>query len=380
MPTPDPASRPLPDATGLPARALGFDMPEPGELEPDLPTVDDDGLESEPREPRPMPGQRMRAWSRRSAPVAGWLLLASVVALGSAGIAAATNRSPEAGNRPELTWAADRALSARLDAAVASLVDLSADVDLLSGTTRQTRGALTTLNQADLSAAQAAGDGAVASIQRRSGELEAQLGCRSWTAARERGLIEANGPATIDRYRVVCRTLAAVAPMPDSWRALVGGSKVVMQVIGDVKAHDVAAEAAIQAAVKGRYDDALASLDQAAAAIADAQTISDQFALVTNVSTLAELLSRYREMDDALRLLWQLEKESRGRLTPEVLAAMKVVNEADALLPDTNAFIGVVAFELSGQVTADAIAIEVARGKFQAELGQLVGGTVPGGS
>jgi hypothetical protein len=308
-----------------------------------------------------------------------WLGLAVVIALGSAGIVTATDHLPQTGSRPELSWAADRALAARLDPAVADLVDMTRDVDSLADMARSARQAVTRLDQPQLTTAETTGDLALASIERRAVTLEAELGCTTWDTARETELAEANSPALIDRYRRVCRALAGVAPMAQDWPALVGGAKVVMQVIGDVSAHDGAASAALQSAVKGRYDEALASLEVAAEAIADARAISDSFALVTDVSTLDELLTRYEAMDDALRLLWQLERDSRGRVTPEVVAAMKAVNDAQALLPDSDAFVGVVIYELSGDMTADAIDIEVARGTFEAEVSDLVGGEVFGG-
>jgi hypothetical protein len=364
------------DALGRPAGGFGFGMFEPNEFEADPLAIEPDDGESGPLVVGPTLGDRMRAWALSSVRPVIWTVVAAAVALGSAGIVAATDHFADAETKPELTWAADRALSARLDTAVEGLLQVSADVDLLA---QMALDSLTALDQASLAAAREDGDRAVASIERRTAALDAQLACGAWTAARDGDLARVNSPALIDRYHRVCRALAAAEPLAGHWQSLVAGSSVFMQVVGDIEAHDLAAGEALQAAAGGRYDEALAKLDVATAALADATTISDQLKALTDVYTLSELLSRYRQMDDALRLLWQIERESAGSVTPQVLAAMKVINEKKALLPTTNAFIRVVSHEMSGQIRADAIAIEVARGSLEGELSALVGGSVFGG-
>lgn len=369
-----PPQRRLPGGTPRPAGSFGFDILEPAEFEP----AELEPEEFEAFEFGPTWGERIRGWSRRSLVAIAWLGLAAVVAFGSAGVIAATEHFPQTGSRSELTWAADQALSKQLDAAVQDLLKMSGDVDVLGNMARKVRENLTQLNQLGLGAAYDDGSNALASIRQHAASVDRQLGCSTWTGARDIELAKINSSAVVHRLHKVCGARAAVAPLADDWNALVSGSKLVMQVIGDVNGHDAAAAEALQLAVKGRYEEALVKLGVADAAIADARTISDAFAMVTDVSTLDEWLTRYQGMDDALRLLWQMEQQSRGRPTPEVIAAMKVVNEAKALLPDSNSVMGIVTYEMSGQLTTDGIAIEVARGQFQALLGDLVGALVYG--
>ena len=56
----------------------------------------------------------MRERLRRLAAAVAWLAAVAVVALGAAGLVAATNVPPAPGTRPELTWANDQALGPEL--------------------------------------------------------------------------------------------------------------------------------------------------------------------------------------------------------------------------------------------------------------------------
>ena len=60
-----------------------------------------------------------------------WLAVAVLIALGGAGVVAAMNHVPATPARPELTWAADEAATARLDEATDHLETLTASVESL---------------------------------------------------------------------------------------------------------------------------------------------------------------------------------------------------------------------------------------------------------
>lgn len=308
-----------------------------------------------------------------------WLGLAAMLALGSAGIVAATGHSPASGNRPELTYGADQALSDRLDAAIRKLALLNDDVIVLGEMARNVLANLSQVNQVGLSAAYQVGDRAVADIDSGAAALSAQLECKPWTSARDAELAETHSPSMIDRYHQVCLAIDSVAPLAEDWASMENGSKVAMQVADDINAHDRAAADALQFATQGRYPDALAQLDEASASLADAQRIATNLAAISDVSTLNEWLSRTKRMDAALGLLWQTMIESKGRVTVQVTAALKAVSDAKALLPDNNGVLQVVLYELSGNLTFDGISIETAKGKLGAALTDLTGGTVFGG-
>ena len=104
----------------------------------------------------------------------------------------------------------------------------------------------------------------------------------------------------------------------------------------------------------------------------DASSIADNLAKVTDVSTLSKWLSRTTQMDDALRLLWQTMIDSKGRVTIQVTAALKIVADAKALLPASTDVLQVVMYELAGRLTSDGISIETARGALADALANLV--------
>ena len=381
MNTIDPSRPPLSGPTRRTLSNFGFDIFEP-DVDSDSDHIDDDfefgPYEFGPYEFGPTIRERVEAWMGAGMRRLAWLGIAVAVALGSAGVVAGTSHIPGSA-RAELTYAADKELSAQLDDAVSKLLLTSRQVDTLGQMARNARGAVSALNKVSLGAAEDDGNRALLTIQTQVASLDRQLGCTGWTAQREIELIKVNSPSLIDRYHQICRALAAMDPLADDWRSLVAGTGTVMQVVGDINTHDVQAAAGLQAAAKGRYADALDSLTKGRAALDDASQICQQFAKLTDVSTLSKSIERYQLMDDALEMLWTQEKASGGKVTPQVQAALKVVNQRRAMLPNSNAFIAIVAYELSGQITTDAIDIEVARNDLKGQLSQLVGGSVFGG-
>jgi len=306
---------------------------------------------------------------------AGWCLLVAALSFGAAGIVAAMSHSPDSTNRPDLTYQADNQLSTRLDAAIRDLALLNDDVQSLGDQTRKALSSLAQVNQVGLKAAWDAGSNDVNSIDARAQKLEGQLSCASWSADLVAQLLESYSPEMIDRYNRVCQAVESVSPLRDDWTSLVAGTKTAMQVATDINDHDQIAGDALQLATKGRYADALTQLKQAAASISDASGIADEMAKVADVSTLQEWLRRTTDMDDALAVLWQTMIDTKGEVTAQVTAALKNVNSAKDLLPDSTAVMGVALHEMAGGLTSNGISIETARGNLANALAALVGPT-----
>jgi tetratricopeptide (TPR) repeat protein len=317
-------------------------------------------------------GDRIRAIGGRVFVRVGWCLLAGAVAMGGAGIVASMSRQPTAESRPELTYQADSELSVRLDAAVRDLALLNDDVQSLGEQTRKALSSLAQVNQVGLQAAWDAGSNDVNSIQARASALRKRLSCDSWDLGLRAKLLESYSPAMIDRYDEVCRAIASVDPLPDDWTSLVAGTRRSMRVATDITDHDQIAGIALQYAGRGDFEAALAELSKAADSIADASAIAADMAKIADVSTLQEWLSRTRAVDDALELLWQAMIDSKGEVTIQVTAALKDVNAAKELLPDSNAVMTVALHEMAGGLTSDGIAIEEAKGNLASALAALV--------
>jgi hypothetical protein len=339
--------------------------------------IDDYDSESEGYERTP--GDRFRAGVGRGLIRLSWLGLAAAIALGSAGIVAATQPAPSSGIRTELTYAADKALSDRLDTAVRDLARLKTDVDSLGEMARKTLASLSQVNQQALSDASVQGTNSVNAIDAAAATLNSSLDCQSWSSARELELRKVDSPPVVDRYHSVCLAIESVAPLRGDWESMMAGSQTAMRVANDVNTHDAVAGDALVLATQGRYPEAIAQLQGASAAIADASSIADNLSKVTDVSTLAEWMNRTKQMDDALRLLWQMMIGSKGKVTVQVTAALKAVADTKALLPNSTDVLQVVMYELAGQLTSDGISIETARGALADALANLGGGTVEGG-
>jgi hypothetical protein len=322
-------------------------------------------------------GDRVRAFGGRVLIRLGWCVLAASLALGGAGIIGSMSHAPTSANRPELTYDADNALSVRLDAAVRGLALLNDDVQSLGDQTRKALSSLAQVNQVGLKAAWDAGSNDVNSIISRSAALSTQLSCKTWSTDVAAQLLKTYSPAMINRYDEVCRAVASVAPLSADWTALVDGTKTAMQVALDINAHDQVAGDALQLATKGQYPEALTQLQQAAASISDANSIATNMSKIADVSTLQDWLRRTKDVDDALGLLWQTMIDSKGVVTAKVTAALKNVNAAKDLLPDSNAVMTIALHEMAGGLTTNGISIETAKGTLASALAGLVG-TAPG--
>jgi hypothetical protein len=323
-------------------------------------------------------GDRIRAGVGRVLMRVGWLALAAGLAFGSAGIVAATSHLPSTGTRPELTWAADNLLSAKLDSAVRDLARLKDDVDSLGEMARNTLTSLAQINRTDLQTAQDGGWNAVNSIDAGAAALTAKLECDAWDATLQTELIKTYSPIMVDRYHQVCLAIDSVAPLHADWQAMVDGSATAMRVVDDIETHDSTAAAALQLATQGRYQDALNQLVRATDMLDDAGQVANTLTNVADVSTLTTWLSRTNAFDDALRLLWQTMIDSKGKVTAKVTTALRGVNDAKALLPTNNDVLQVVLYETAGNLTSSGISIETARGKLGTALTALTSGDVVG--
>lgn len=341
--------------------------------------LEGDGFEPDYGEYEMGLGDRARAAVGRVLIRVGWLVLAAGLAFGSAGIVAATQHLPAGTGRPELTWAADKILSAKLDAAVRDLARLKDDVDSLGTMARQTLSAMAQVNRQSLQSAWDGGWNNLNSIEVGAAGLSTRLQCADWEATLKTELIKTYNPVLVDRYHRLCLALTSVAPLHEDWQAMVDGSGTAMRVVDDIETHDSTAADALKLATQGRYPEALTQLTRATDSLADAGKIASTLAKVTDVSTLTSWLARTQGFDDALRLLWQTMVDSKGKVTAQVTAALRGVNAAKALLPTNNDVLQVVLYEAAGNLTSSGISIETARGALGDALNDLTGGTVAGG-
>ena len=109
------------------------------------------------------------------------------------------------------------------------------------------------------------------------------------------------------------------------------------------------------------------------AELAAARTIRDDLARHVDVSTLDSWIARNVAIDAALRDLYTRLVASKGRVTPEVRAALAGVDAARAQLPpDTRALVVILADIARGGLNQAVITIEQARGRLAAAGGAVL--------
>ena len=297
---------------------------------------------------------------RRTSVAVAWLVVAIVVALGAAGLVAALDHLPGGTGRPELTWAADRAVAGDLDAVSADLSALADGVGVLFGHGRTALSALVGRDSPGLAAALDAGAAQLDVVDAAAARVAARLAAIPLAGA-DRAI--RHSPATLARYDAVAPALAAVDPLRPAWERLTAGAVPATELTDRLLAHDRIAATAIQSGGAGKYAQAVARIDKATAELAAARTIRDRLAATVDVATLDAWLDRNGAYDDALRDLWDALRRSGGRVTSAVREAAARERTARELLPpDARALVVILGDVARGGLNQAVIAIEEARG------------------
>jgi hypothetical protein len=304
----------------------------------------------------------LRPW-----PARGWLLAALLIALGGAGIASGADHQPGDATRPELTWRADAELATALAALEGRFTELSGDVGLLAGAARSALvdlvGSRANLLQQDL----ARGAELATSIEGQAGDLRGLVD--SLPALDRPGTL---GERSLARVSATREAITAVEPLPDGWRSLAEAVAPAVRIAGILAEHDRLAFEATQNGTRGRFSDALSSLDAAAAQLRLARVARDTLAAATDVSTLSTWIDVAAAYDDALASLYTEMKASKGTLTDKAMAALDQVDQAQRRLPaDTRALVVILDEIARGGLNQGAIAIEQARGDLAAAIAAL---------
>ena len=158
-------------------------------------------------------GLRLRLW---------WTAMLVLVALGGAGLAVAADRPHNPLERPELTWAADRAAEPHLQQLGQELQAADEHVQSLSDHGRQVLGRLTALDVAAVDAALVAGDAAALALIDSNAEVAA-VRTRADQAIDEWRL----GPDTRAQTEALDSAATSVGIVPDYWQRLAAEARRV---------------------------------------------------------------------------------------------------------------------------------------------------------
>ena len=291
-----------------------------------------------------------------------WVLIAALIAFGGAGIVAAMNHVPGTASRADLTWAADDAAKAKLDAATDRLQDLTTAVEALGTSARE---ALAAVNAGDVDQVNAQvvdGTAQLAAIATARAALEDAIaavpGVGPGSELRVAAEVE-------DRYEGLAATPALATGLDDDWTVLTGRALDAVNLSALLARHDQETAAAAQQGAKTRYKQALAGLDASDATIAQAKAVRDRLAKTADVTVLTSWIDRNAAYDKALRHLYDVLIEADGKVTNKVRAAFDGEQKARGQLPgDTRPLVVIMADIAQSGLNQAAISIEDARGQL----------------
>lgn len=299
----------------------------------------------------------MTSTLERRLAAAGWIVAAIVIALGAAGIVTGMGAPAADPDRSGRTAREDALVRRHLDAIEAELRAVAASTGEL-GT--QARGALAALSGNDdgsAAAAVAAGTTTLADIGSRLAGIPAAID--AVPIVRDPSAAYRLSPAVRDRHARLVDAVGTTRDLGADWTRLTAGALSASRLSGLLADHDAAVVRAAELGRAADYDAALAALDDADAAIADARTMRDRLATTVDVTTLDEWLERSERYDRALRALYVAVIEADGRVTDAVREAAAAEAAAKARLPpDTRALVVIMAEIGRGGMTGAVSAIE----------------------
>jgi hypothetical protein len=315
---------------------------------------------------------------RRIVLALAWLVVATLVSLGGAGVVAALNHVPGTEARPELTWAGDAAAGPAMDAATLRLQALSDAVDALGGSGRQALADLVGGDTAGLAATLDAGTTQLAAVAAADADLATAIDAIPDVGANRELRLSAS---MLHRYDELAKARSLAAGLETDWAVLSARALGAASMPGLLARHDRETAAAAKAGSAGHYRQALALLDAPDATIAQARAAAAELSKTVDVSTLTSWLDRNAAYDGALRKLYSSLLQSRGRVTTAVRKAFAAQQAALAALPgDTKAIVVIMSDIAQGGLNQAVIDIETARGSIRSALDvqkQLQSGTSP---
>jgi hypothetical protein len=297
---------------------------------------------------------------------AGWTVVLAALAIGGAGLIGESFHAPGGPARAELTYAGDRALAVRLDAAATQLQHISDDVDELAKDAKTALEEVASSDPARLDDALLRGGQAATSIADETRALREGLA----------GL-PGDGPAavvdysnaTLVRRAAILSALDAATSLAAQWQSVTGGAANAARLINLIDQHD---QTVLDAAAKGRnhrYREAVTILDNALLAVAQVQELRTKLIVGGGDTVLDEWIQRTSTYDQALQALYAALDKSGGRITLDVQQKRRDEQAAFAQLPPDRRTIVIIVSEVArGGLTQAILAIEEAHGRIDEAL------------
>jgi len=297
---------------------------------------------------------------------------AALIAVSGAGLVNQLSHPPGGPSRAELTWAADGPVDARLDAAVAKLTDIDADIQSLASDAKRALGTLATGDAATLRTILEHGQQTVTAIDLAASALRVDL---DGLPGEEPDAAFRFNNATLVRRGAVFAALDATTELAARW-AEVGIRGVAAAGLSlTLQEHDRLVAAAAERGRAAAYGDGIALLVQAQAQLDYARELRVELFPGTTRNVLDDWLDLHGRHDEMLTALYASLRDSGGVVTIGVRTSYRNELLARNALPNDAAAIVVITAELARNGLNQAVlAIEATR----AQLDQAIRGVTAG--
>jgi len=307
-----------------------------------------------------------------------WLLVAAVIAIGGAGLVAATTNPPGTASRAELTAAGDAAARPGLVHATSEIGGLSDDVQRLGDLGRAGLVALVGSDFTTLDSIVADGQTLAGQVEERSNAVRAELAQLPGAGPDEE---LSWSPETTRQRDVALGALDATQGLQGAWIKLAAGATTASKLTSLLTDHDTIAGQAAASGRAGKYAAALKTLDQAAAKLDQAKALRNILSNTIDVSTLSQWIDRNSEYDTALSNLYRATIAAKGRITNDLKNAAIEERRAHSFLPANTSGLVIILAEIArGGLNQAVIGIEQAHDQLQAAVDDLAGSGPTGGA
>jgi hypothetical protein len=316
----------------------------------------------------------MSSASARYLPPAGralrgifWAALFAVLAAGGAGLIGAAWHAPGGPARAELTYTADVAISARLDAATAGLAEIADEVDVLADAAKTALEEVTNSDPTRLRAAIDRGGQAATTIEVRAAELRQSLA--NLPGGDAAATVTYSNP-TLVRRSTVLAAIQGASGLAIYWRQVASRATETANLTTLLDRHDQTVLAAAADGREERWQRAIRVLDDALLIVADVQSARTRLIAGSDDTVLDEWITRNRDFDAALQTLYAALRDSGGNFQTTAVQKAFIAEERakDRLPPDRRTIIVIVSEVTRGGLTDAIIAIEDARGSIDDAL------------
>ncbi|MEA2631982.1 MAG: hypothetical protein QOE66_2201, partial [Chloroflexota bacterium] len=202
----------------------------------------------------------------------------------------------------------------------------------------------------------------IATIDAKTNALRARLGTLPGVGPGAEGRL---GGVSLLRYQTLTGALDATGGLGGKWDTLTAGSLAAIQLETSLLDHDTSTAAAAALGKAAKYAEAIRQLDTSDTDLVLAGAQRTAMSASVDVAVLTTWIDRNATYDAALRKVYTLLIESKGKVTKPVQDAYDALKVAASALPgDTRGLVVIMSDIARGGLNEAVISIEEAKGRL----------------